>query len=165
MGASSMKQVVPLCILLILLGCFSAVSAGTTLSWNSSFTNGWTLTPDASMLSDGAGSDYAQEILSPPYTEAVTVESDTSWSLYIESEPLLWPDAVTLSARAMAPEQETFTVLQETFVPLTSSPTLLASGTGDRELIGVQYRLDGVSVSQFKQSLWNNEIFLSLMEE
>lgn len=160
-----LKQTYSLFILTVISMVSPVLFADTTLFWNSSFPHGWTLAPDVSMLSDGAGSDYAQEILSPPYTEAVTVESDTSWSLYIESEVLLWHEGVTLSVRAMAPDPETFGVLQETYVPLTASPRLIASGTGDRELIGVQYRLEGLSVSQFKQSSWNTEIYLSLVEE
>jgi len=159
------KQTYSLFILTVMCMVSPVLFADTTLLWNSSFTNSWTLTPDVSMLSDGAGSDYAQELFSPPYTEAVTVESDCSWSLYIEANPLLWPEGLTVSARAMAPEQETFDALQDIFVELSSTPRLLASGTGDRELIGVQYRLEGLSVSQFKQRSWNTDIYLSIMEE
>ncbi len=141
------------------------LSAAVSLEWNSSFSHGWSLTPDSMDLADGAGSNYSNTILSPLYTEALTINADGSWTLYIEGNPFIWNEEAKLSFRALTPDPDLLGFIQDTFIPCTTTPVRVASGTGNIELIGIQYSISDLNVEPFKPSSWNTEIYFTVVEE
>ncbi len=143
----------------------SLVFATTSLAWNSSFSHGWTFTPDIENLSAGAGSDYTDTIQSPLYCDALTIEADGPWSLFIEGDPVQWNSEILLFFRAMSPFSDALHDIQDSFLQITTDQVKVASGEGSVELVGIQYQLKGLSVEQFKPSSWNTDITFTIIEE
>ena len=152
-------------IILTLLCIPHYVGAVSHLSLTSASLDGWNVLLDESSLIDGAGSDYVAQMTSRVMQDVLAVESDTSWDLYIQSDSIVWNEAISLTARVSeVSKNPPLKFVQKSFVEITSRRIKIASGTGSISSIGIQYLIDGISISKVDQNHLEKSIIFSLEE-
>ncbi len=100
-------------------------------------------------LASGAGSDIRSPIISDPLHAQINIANTGggSWTLVLRREGSNLPSEVTLAVRRSSSGSGAGSVSGgEDYLTVTDSDQALFSGSGDRDGIGLQLRLQGVSV-------------------
>ena len=110
---------------------------------------GWSQTIDAGDLFAGAGSDLRSPIESGSSEFRVDVSNSggASWTLSLRRSDLSWPSGVALAARRTSDGSGAGSISGGTgYQSVTALDQALFSGSGDRSGIGIQLKLEGLSV-------------------
>lgn len=112
---------------------------------------GWSPLIDAGALAAGAGSDFRTSIESPTSETRISIlnTSGSPWTLWVRQATSSLPSGVTLSLRRTTSGSGAGDLTGgQSYLSLDQGEQALFSGTGDRTGIGLQWRLDGVSIRQ-----------------
>jgi len=110
---------------------------------------GWSETIDAGDLFAGAGTDIRSPIESGSSEFRVDVSNTggASWTVRLRRSDLSWPSGVTLAARRTTDGSGAGSIGGgASYQNVTGLDQALFSGSGDRSGIGIQLKLEGLSV-------------------
>ncbi len=110
---------------------------------------GWSETIDAGDLFAGAGTDIRSPIESGSSEFRVDVSNTggASWTLNLRRSDLSWPSGVTLAARRTTDGSGAGSISGgASYQTISALDQALFSGSGDRSGIGIQLKLEGLSV-------------------
>ncbi|MCF7984025.1 MAG: hypothetical protein K9L70_06445 [Thiohalocapsa sp.] len=139
-----MRRKLILCML-GLMPVLCASASGITVSGT------WSETIGSDDLFAGTGTDIRSPIVSGA-AQAVLDIADTggrSWTVYLRRAEIAWHADVTLSVRRSGDGSGSGSIVGGTdYRPVTASDQVFFTGSGDRAGIGIELRLEGVSVAQ-----------------
>jgi len=110
---------------------------------------GWSETIDSGDLVAGAGTDIRSPIESGSAELRVDVSnaSGASWTINLRRRDLSWPSGVALAARRTTDGSGAGSISGgASYQTITALDQALFSGSGDRSGIGIQLKLEGLSV-------------------
>jgi hypothetical protein len=110
----------------------------------------WRPTIGTSELVGGAGTDFRSTIESSAYQATLNVSNTdgASWSLVVSRSGFSLPTGVTLAVRRNGSGSCGNLIGGLDYVAVSDQGQALFSGTGDCSSIGIQLRLEGVSIRQ-----------------
>lgn len=132
-----------LCVAFLLMAAFSqAADVNVVGSWSERI--------GAADLSAGAGTDIRWPIESDPYQVQISIDNTGGgpWTLMVRRFGSNLPAGVTVAIRRTTGGSGDGVVGGESYVMVTEIDQPLFYGTGDSSGIGIQQRLDGVSIGQ-----------------
>ena len=133
-----------------LIGITAVLATIPALAADISLTGDWSKTIGADDLSAGAGSDIRSPIESGSSEIRVDISNTggSGWDVKLRRSDSVWAAGVTLSARRTTEGSGSGTISGGGgWLAVTGSSHTLFSGTGDRINVGVQLKLEGLSVT------------------
>jgi hypothetical protein len=156
-----MRQV----LIIALATAASAMAAGTGAAADIGLTGGgWSETIDAADLFAGAGTDIRSPIESGSSEFRVDVSNTggASWTVRLRRSDLSWPSGVALAARRTTDGSGPGSISGgASYQSVTALEQALFSGSGDRSGIGIQLKLEGLSV-QHAPALYETTLTYSI---
>lgn len=147
--------------------CFILLNlSGASLVLVQSSAGGWQLLLDSYDLSCGPGSDFNPTAISVPACDRLSIETDapdSPWSLQASIYNSQFPLTVELQITDMGDGAGTCSVLSD-FVDLSAEYITIASGTGSRSDIRIQYRVSDLSVNTLQYTRQHIEIVYTLVQ-
>lgn len=135
-------------------------------------TGDWTLTLDASDLlpSPQAGADWAgthetSGAENPSMTMSNLASNSQPWRIDVRRLDTLWPAGVPLYVRRTSDGTGPGTISGGlTYQAITAVDQSLFTGTGDRSMVDLQLRVEGVAVGVLDVRTYDTEVIYTLTE-
>ena len=135
-------------IVLAGLGLFACLTAGAA---DISVDGGWWEQIDSADLAAGAGTDLRSSLESPAGVSRldITNTSGQPWSVRVSCDAAELPAGLVLAVRRTTDGSGGGSVSGGTgYLTLGATERVLFTGTADRTSVGLQYRLEGLGVTQ-----------------